>query len=60
MLDSPGAGHYPLQLSLYVIPLENIGCKVLDRMLIYLNESKENYGKYKMGDYTERLKTALG
>ena len=59
MRDSPGEGHYPLQLSLYQIPLENIGCKVIDRVLIYLNESKENYGKYKLNDHTKKLKTVL-
>ena len=59
MRDSPAEGHYPLQLSLYQIPLENIGCKVLDRVLIYLNESRTNYGKYKMKNHTNKLKQIL-
>ena len=59
LLDSPGDGHYPIQLSLYQIPLEKIGCKVIDRVIIYLNESKDNYGKYKTENYTNELKNAL-
>jgi len=59
MRNSPAEGQYPLQLSLYQIPLENIGCKVLDRILIYLNESKDNYGKYKMENHTEKIRTIL-
>jgi len=59
MRDSPAEGMYPLQLSLYQIPLERIGCKVLDRVLIYLNESEDCYGKYKMDNHTERLKNIL-
>jgi hypothetical protein len=55
MRDSPAEGHYPLQLSLYQIPIQGIGCKVLDRILIYLNESKDTYGKYKMDNHSEKL-----
>jgi len=59
MRDSPAEGHYQLQISLYQVPLESIGCKVLDRILIYLNESKESYGKYKMDDHTKKLINTL-
>jgi hypothetical protein len=56
--DSPIC-HYKLQLSLYEIPLTDIGCKVIDRVLIYLNEDKQYYGKYKLENYTEQIKNIL-
>lgn len=54
LLDSP-YNHYQLQLSLYQIPLENIGCKVIDRRLIYLND-QSSYGMYRLDDVSKKLR----
>jgi hypothetical protein len=56
--DSP-FNHYILQLSLYQIPLENIGCKIIDRIIVYLNESTDKYGKYKLDNYINHIKKVL-
>lgn len=57
LFDNP-YNHYQLQLSLYQIPLENIGIKVLERWVIWLTSDGE-YLKYKTEDYTAHLKQDL-
>jgi len=57
MLDMPYS-HYQLQLSLYQIPLENIGCRVIDRRLIYLNNPVK-YEMYRLDNHTEQLRNIL-
>lgn len=57
MLDSP-FNHYQLQLSLYQIPLEDIGITVLNRHVIWL-QSDGTYNNYKTNDYTNYLRNNL-
>jgi hypothetical protein len=53
MLDMPYS-HYILQLNLYQLALEQIGCKVVDRRLIYIN-GKTNYEMYRLPDITDKI-----
>jgi hypothetical protein len=50
--------HYAVQLSLYQIPLENIGCKIIDRRIIYLN-NPETYVMYRLDNHTQKLREIL-
>ena len=49
---------YKLQLSAYQIPLEDIGLKVIGRIIIWLKEDGD-YELIPIDDYTERLRNAL-
>lgn len=57
LLDNP-YNHYQVQLSLYQIPLENIGVNVIDRWVIWLLPDG-TYNKYETCDYTAHLKETL-
>ena len=50
--------YYTLQLSLYQIPMENIGYKVLGRRLIWVKPDG-SYEKIKLLDLTKRIREAL-
>lgn len=53
LLDTP-YNHYQLQLSLYQIPLEEIGITVSERWVIWLR-ADGSYSKYDTYNYTEHL-----
>lgn len=57
LLDHP-YNHYQIQLSLYQIPLEEIGIKVIDRWVIWLKPDAK-YDKFETYDYTDYLKNNL-
>jgi hypothetical protein len=57
MLNTP-ISTYNIQLSMYQIPLENIGCKIIDRRLIWLN-NQQKYEMYRLEDYTKILRNIL-
>ena len=50
--------HYTLQLSMYQIPLEDIGLKVLARRLIWL-KSDGTYEQIALPDITKRIRETL-
>lgn len=50
--------YYTLQLSLYQIPMENIGYRVLGRRLIWVKPDG-SYEKIKLVDMTKRIREAL-
>lgn len=54
-LLSNNFNNYSLQLSMYQIPLEEIGLKVIDREIVWLKEDG-NFEKFSTIDYTHRLK----
>ena len=57
MLDQ-NVSYYTLQLSLYQIPLENLGYKVIGRRLIWVRPDG-NYEKIKLESVSDRLRQAL-
>jgi len=57
MLDQ-NASYYTLQLSLYSIPLQNIGYKVIGRRLIWVRPDG-TYEKVKIDSVSDRLRDAL-
>ena len=57
MLDQ-NASYYTLQLSLYAIPLQNIGYKVIGRRLIWVKPDG-SYEKVKIDSVSDRLRDAL-
>lgn len=57
MLDQ-NASYYTLQLSLYAIPLQNIGYKVIGRRLIWAKPDG-SYEKVKIDSVSDRLRDAL-
>ena len=57
MLDM-NASYYTLQLSLYAIPLQNIGYKVVARRLIWVKPDG-TYQSIKIDDVAERLRENL-
>lgn len=57
LLDNP-FNHYQVQLSLYQIPLEEIGIKILERWIIWLQPNGE-YTKFLANNYTDYLKQCL-
>jgi hypothetical protein len=57
LLDNP-YNHYQLQLSLYQIPLEEIGINIIDRWVIWLKGTGD-YSIFKTDNYTEYLKQTL-
>ena len=50
--------HYQLQLSLYSVPLQNLGLKVIGRRIIWL-QGDGSYEKIKVKDETARIRQAL-
>ena len=57
MLDM-NVSYYTLQLSLYAIPLQNLGMKVIGRRLIWVRPDG-NYEKIKLESVSERLRETL-
>ena len=57
MLDTP-FNHYQIQLSMYQIPLEDIGLRVLSRLVVWL-KSNGTYEILKTTDYTKELRLSL-
>ncbi len=57
MLDM-NASYYTLQLSLYAIPLQNLGMNVIGRRLIWVRPDG-NYEKVKLESVSDRLRQAL-
>lgn len=57
LLDNP-YNHYQIQLSLYQIPLEDAGIKVIDRWIIWLKDDGQ-YSAYNTYDYSNLLRTNL-
>ena len=57
MLDQ-NASYYTLQLSLYAIPLQNLGMKVIGRRLIWVKPDG-SYEKVKIDSVSDRLRDAL-
>lgn len=57
LVDNP-YNHYQLQLSLYQIPLEEIGINIIDRWVIWLKPTGD-YSKYETYNYTDYLKQTL-
>lgn len=57
MLDQ-NASYYTLQLSLYAIPLQNLGLNVVGRRLIWLKPDA-TYDKVKIDDVSDRLRETL-
>lgn len=57
LLDSP-MNHYQLQLSMYQIPLEDIGLKVTERWIVWL-KADGTYEKYETMDFTQQLRNLL-
>lgn len=57
LLDSP-FNNYQLQLSLYQIPLEDIGYKVVDRWIVWLKPDG-TFEKYETMDFTKDLRQLL-
>ena len=57
MLDQ-NASYYTLQLSLYAIPLQNLGMKVIGRRLIWVKPDG-SYEKVKIENVSDRLRNAL-
>lgn len=57
LLDSP-FNKYQLQLSLYQIPFEDVGIKVLERRIIWLKPDA-TYENLKTKDYTKELRQQL-
>ena len=61
LLDTP-YNHYQVQQSLYQIPLEEIGLKIIDRWLVHLIPNPTNpltdgdFKKYELYDFTNHLK----
>lgn len=50
--------HYQLQLSLYSVPLQNLGLKVIGRRIIWLRDDG-SYEKIRIKDETGRIRQAL-
>lgn len=57
MLDSP-FNHYQIQLSLYQIPLEEVGINIIQRIVVWLLPDG-NYRRYDTENYTSILKQSL-
>ena len=57
-LYSEALSHYILQQSLYQIPLEDIGLKVIGRRIIWLKDDG-TYEKIKLDDVTKTLREIL-
>lgn len=57
LLDSP-INHYQLQLSMYQIPLEDIGISVTERWIVWLKRDG-TYERYETIDYTKELRQQL-
>ena len=57
MLDM-NVSYYTLQLSLYAIPLQNLGMNVIGRRLIWVRPDG-NYEKVKLESVSDRLRQAL-
>lgn len=57
MIDE-ALSHYTLQLSLYQIPLEDMGLKILSRRIIWL-KNDGTYDQYPVPDMTIKLRKAL-
>lgn len=57
MLDQ-NASYYTLQLSLYAIPLQNLGMNVIGRRLVWVRPDG-NYEKVKIENVSDRLREAL-
>lgn len=57
LLDTP-YNHYQIQLSLYQIPLQDIGINIIDRWVIWLKPDG-SYQKYETYDFTSYLRTDL-
>jgi hypothetical protein len=57
LLDSP-FNHYAVQLSLYQLPLEELGLNIIDRWIIHLKPEGQ-FIKHDLIDYTKHLKLVL-